>query len=308
MFKIIQALSISGQKVIRNNLKWFLFSLLCIIWGSSFILMKLGMFAIDGSPLLSPLQVAAIRILTSGIVLIPFALKAFSQIPKDLRKMVLFSGWLGSFIPAILFCVAELKIDSALAGTLNAVTPLSTLVIGWAFFKIKIPASKISGVLIGFAGCSLLFFLKPVKGNENSFYGLLVIAATLCYGWNALLVKQHLTGVSSLSIAAAAFTGLIPFSFALLVFTGYFSLPLHSYAYIKASSAATLLGVLGTAFASVIFYRLVKMAGPVFASLVTYGIPFVAIAWGFIYGESIGVLQVVALGFILAGVYLVNKK
>jgi drug/metabolite transporter (DMT)-like permease len=72
-------------------------------------------------------------------------------------------------------------------------------------------------------------------------------------------------------------------------------------------AASVLLGVVGSAFATALFYLLVKKAGGLFASLVTYGIPFVAIAWGFIYGENITALQIGSLGIILCGVYLANK-
>ena len=91
---------------------WFLFILLCFIWGSSFILMK------EGLKQLSAFEVAALRMLSAGLVLLPFAVRSFQRTQiKDLALLVL-TGILGSFIPAILFCVAETQIDSALAGML----------------------------------------------------------------------------------------------------------------------------------------------------------------------------------------------
>jgi drug/metabolite transporter (DMT)-like permease len=72
--------------------------------------------------------------------------------------------------------------------------------------------------------------------------------------------------------------------------------------------AAVLLGVVASAIATALFYILVQKAGGLFASLVTYGIPFIAIAWGFIYGENITLLQIGCLGIILCGVYLANRK
>jgi drug/metabolite transporter (DMT)-like permease len=218
----------------------------------------------------------------------------------------LVSGWLGSFIPAILFCIAETKIDSALAGTLNAMTPLSTLLIGWWFYAHPIQPAKAIGIGVGLVGCILLFLQNAWQGQQPLFYAFLVVVATICYGWNVNLVRNRLAGLSALDIATLAFAGLVPFSFVLLVFTGYFSLPLHSATFARASLAATLLGVLGTAIGSIIFYRLVKIAGAVFASLVTYGIPFVALSWGIIYGESITPGQIISLAIILTGVYLAN--
>jgi drug/metabolite transporter (DMT)-like permease len=120
-------------------------------------------------------------------------------------------------------------------------------------------------------------------------------------------VRQKLSGIAALDIAAIAFSGMMPFSFILLVISGYFSLPLQQESFVWATLAASILGILGTAVGSIIFYRLVQLSGPVFASLVTYGIPFVAIGWGFVYGEKINMTQVAALAIILGGVYLTNK-
>lgn len=292
----------------KNALAWVLFLGLCLIWGSSFVLMKIGMFAPDGVPLLSAWQVAAIRILSSGIVLMPFVTKAWKKIPVPLRSTVLLSGWLGSFVPAFLFCLAESKIDSALAGTLNAVTPLFTIGIAWLFYKATINKASFWGILIGFAGCVLLFMHKSASGESEIGYALLVVLATVCYGWNVNMVKEKLPGTGSLDIAALALTGLLPFALTILIATGYFSLPLMEPLYLKASGAGFVLGAVGTAFASVMFYRLVKTAGVIFASLVTYGIPFVAICWGFVYGETITTLQMAALCIILGGVYLANRS
>jgi drug/metabolite transporter (DMT)-like permease len=128
------------------------------MWGSSFVLMKIGMFSFDGRPPLPPLQVAAIRILSTGIVLIPFIPQAIQCIPSPhMRLYVAWSGWLGSAAPVVLFCLAESKIDSSLAGSVNALTPLCTLAIAWLFYSYKIEKTKILGILIGFAGCLLLF-------------------------------------------------------------------------------------------------------------------------------------------------------
>jgi drug/metabolite transporter (DMT)-like permease len=93
-----------------------------------------------------------------------------------------------------------------------------------------------------------------------------------------------------------------------LAVTGYFRLPLASHGLLMATGASALLGMLGTAIASIIFYMLVKKSGIIFASLVTYGIPFVALGWGVWYGEEINLMQVTGLLVILTGVYLANAQ
>jgi len=286
---------------------WLLFMGLCLIWGSSFVLMKIGMFDKSGQYLLSAWQVAALRLCAAGLVMLPFVVTAWKKIPASLRGNVILSGWLGSFFPAFLFCVAESRIDSALAGTLNAVTPLFTIGIGWLFYKSIITKASFWGILIGFAGCIFLFLHKSAGRESEVGYALLVVLATICYGWNVNMVKDKLPGVGSLPIASLALSGLLPFAGIILVTSGYFSLPLLETPYLRASAAGFVLGAVGTAFASVLFYRLVKIAGVIFSSLVTYGIPFVAIGWGFVYGEKITLLQVAALCIILSGVYLANR-
>ncbi len=285
-------------------LNWFLFAALALIWGSSFILMKAGMEA------LSAYQVAAIRMLSGGLILLPLALKSFREIPREKIGIVVLSGFLGSFFPAFFFCIAETKIDSSLAGILNALTPMFTISIGALFFQLQINAAKIAGVLLGFIGLCLLFLVRGKLDLSYLSYSSLVILATLCYGINVNMVARHLKGIGSVSIASFAFACLIPPSLAVLWKTGYFEtdrLP-DSRTWWMATGSAVVLGVMGTALASIIFYMLVKRAGTLFASLVTYGIPFVAIGWGLLFGESITLAQVGCLLIILAGVYLVNRN
>lgn len=295
------------QPTKKNWISWLLFILLSFIWGSSFILMKLGLYNASGDTVLSPYQVAAIRILSAGIVLVPFALKSFSQIPKGKWGMVILSGLVGSFIPAFLFCIAETKIDSALAGALNALTPVFAVIIGVVLYKTMVPWKKLLGIFIALLGCFFLLFTKQTKASDNTWFAGFVLVATILYGMNVNIVRHHLQEVGSLNIATVAFVALIFPSLIVLYATHYFDLPLSQSTFIKASFASALLGVGGTAIASILFYMLVKRAGALFASMVTYGIPFVAIFWGMIYGEQVTFLQIISLGVILLGVFLANK-
>ncbi|MCX6299737.1 MAG: DMT family transporter [Bacteroidetes bacterium] len=281
---------------------WGIFAALCLIWGSSFILMKLGLEAI------SAYQVAALRMLSAGIVLTPFAVDSFKKIPKNKLFLVVFSGLIGSFFPAFLFCIAETKIDSGIAGIFNALTPLSTIVVGVLFFQLKKKKKKTIGVLIGFVGLCCLFAAQKNLSFENISYASLVLIATLLYGINVNMVSRHLHNIGSLHITAIAFVFLIVPCLVILYFTGYFSLAIASPIILKATAAAFLLGVLGTAVATVIYYMLVKRASGLFASTVTYGIPFVAMFWGILGGEHLNFLQGICMGIILLGVYITNKK
>ncbi|RYY28660.1 MAG: DMT family transporter [Chitinophagaceae bacterium] len=281
---------------------WLLFFLLSFIWGSSFILMKAGLTA------LHPYQVASIRMISGGLVLLPIATGQLRRYPVSTIGMILLSGLLGSFFPAFLFCIAETRLDSSLAGFMNAFTPLITICLGVAFFKKTIQRHKIAGVIIGFAGMMLLLLAAENVNITYLSYAGFVLLAVLCYAININLVSSHLSHVSPVHIAATGFALLLPVSLVILIYTGYFDLALSDSAYLYATSASAVLGVFGTALATIIFYILIKKAGVVFSSMVTYGVPFVALGWGLIAGDSMTALQVAGLVVILTGVYLTNRK
>jgi drug/metabolite transporter (DMT)-like permease len=286
----------------KGWLNWGIFMALSIIWGSSFMLMKVGLKS------LSAYQVAAIRMLSAGLILLPVAIRSFTAVPRHRLGYIILSGFLGSFFPSFLFCIAETRIDSSLAGILNSLTALFTMIIGVLFFRAPLVGQKLLGVIVGFIGLVLLFALRGKWAGGNLAYASLVILATILYGLNVNMVGASLRAISSVQIAAIAFAFLIPPSFAVLLYTGYFSLPLTNSLVALSSLASITLGILGTALASILFYILLKRAGAVFASMVTYGIPFVAIIWGMAAGEWLSWPQVASLSIILLGVYLVNRQ
>ena len=153
-----------------------------------------------------------------------------------------------------------------------------------------------------------MFFAQPTF-SENSHVTdvLLVIIATLCYGINVNLVGKYLKDISSLTIVSVALLlNAVPAAF-VLYYTGYFEEDIFSKVMLISVGYTILLGVIGTAAASVIFYMLLKRAGVVFSSMVTYAIPVIALFWGIIYGESVGWKQIVCLLILLSGVYIANR-
>ncbi len=288
----------------KNAINWLIFFSLSIIWGSSFILIKIGL---DNH--LTAYQVASIRIVAAGILLLPVAVKTIRQIPLNKIFIIFMSGALGSLFPSFLFCIAEEGIDSSLAGTLNCLTPAFVMLTGSLFFKTTTTPLKIIGILIALAGSVLLLISNGNSHQHSQLFGVsLVVLATILYAVNINMVGKYLVNIPSLHIAAAGLVlNAIP-ALLVLIFTGYVSLPLGNHQLLLATGAAILLGVLGTAVATIIFYMLVKRAGGIFTSMVTYAIPFVAIAWGIYYGESFGWVQAGCLLIILFGIYIVNKK
>jgi drug/metabolite transporter (DMT)-like permease len=270
--------------------------------------MKLGLYDSNNLPLLKSYHVAALRMFSAGLVLLPFGLKAWRQTPANLRKYVFLSGIMGSFIPAFLFCLAETKIDSALAGMLNSLTPIFVLIIAMLFYKKKFAFNKKLGIGIALVGCILLFLSKAGGSSfANLGYAGFAVLACIFYGYNVNMVQNKLHEVGSFNIATLAFSLLVIPSALVLMFTGYFSMALNTKPLLIATAASCTLGIFGTAIASVLFYMLVKRAGGLFTSMVTFGIPFVAVGWGIIYHETVTIKQILSLIIILAGVYVANR-
>jgi drug/metabolite transporter (DMT)-like permease len=303
-------------------INWGIFIVLSFIWGSSFILMVKGL---NG---LTAYQVASLRIIFSGIVLLPVAIKHFKSVPKNKLFIIFLSGVQGSLLPAYLFCIAETKIDSSLAGSLNALTPVFVIIMGALFFKSKIASHKILGICISFIGSVLLFLAQPLGNYDITtiLFTLLVVVATIMYGLNVNMVGKYLSGIPSLHIASIALSLCAIPAIIVLYFTGYFSQDIFGEKMLVAAGYTAILGVLGTAFASIIFYMLMKRAGLVFASMVTYAIPTVAIMWAIldmhkaiIFEGELGFVEVITviakawwkqficLAIILFGVYMANR-
>ena len=260
-----------------------------------------------GLETLTPYQVASLRMISAGIILLPFAISSFKKIPSNKIALVFVSGLIGNFVPAYLFCIAEIKIDASLAGILNALTPLFTIMIGVIFFQTQVSTNRYIGVIIGFIGLALLFISRGNITLSYLSYAFLIILATILYGTNVNIVGRFFRQIGSLNLVSVAFSMLIPLSLFTLWITGYFKLPLTKGSILHSTGASAVLGIFGTALASILFYILVKRAGGLFASTVTYGIPFVAVFIGIASGETITLPQIACLGIILAGVYLANK-
>lgn len=285
----------------KQEAHWFIFILLSLTWGSSFILMKLGMEA------LSIYQVASLRIVCAGLILLPITIRCISKIPRKKVGLIFISGTIGNLIPAFLFCAAESKVDSALAGTLNSLTPIFAIVTGLIFFQMNLSSRKLLGISIAFVGSLFLLFSKGISNNTDISYSLLIVFATLLYGINVNFINRFLHEIESLHIAAIGLSLCAIPAFIILYFTGYFQVFTQSQTFTSTLATFTL-GVVGTAIANILFYKLIKEAGVVFSSMVTYGMPFVALGWGLVFKENIGWLQVVSLFIILIGVYIAGKK
>lgn len=275
--------------------------ILALIWGSSFILMKEGLYVFN------QWQVAALRIAIAGLVLLPFIRFKSLNISKRDWPMLFISGLLGNFIPAFLFTAAQTQISSSLSGALNSLTPLFVLLVGLLFMGVKFNRYKLYGVILGLIGALMLLFSHGLNTAESDLqYSFLVVLASLCYGTNVNIIKYKLGHYAPFLVAAVPLAMMAVLALAVLFISGIeFS---ANQAIYRATGAIALLAVFGTSLSLILFNRLIQRTNAVFASSVTYLIPIVALGWGWIDGESIGIWQIIGLLVVLAAIRIVNRS
>lgn len=285
--------------------KWFQLSVLlflAFIWGSSFILMKIALKSYS-----SP-QVAALRILMASLVLLPFSIRNIKYITKSNIKSLLIAGFIGSFIPAFLFTKAQTRIDSSLAGMLNSLTPVFTLIVGLLLYNSPFRSKQILGLAIGLLGAvGLIISGKEFALGNFNLYALLIVLATTCYAVNVNEIKKNLTYLNGVQITSLSFMFLGPVSLIYLMTTE-FNAVVESEDWGVNSLAIVGLGVVGTAGAMLVMNTLIRYASAVFATSVTYIIPVFAIFWGILDGEHIVALHFLFMIMVLFGVYLINRS
>lgn len=287
----------------KNNLKWYLLAFLGCVWGSSFILMQLGLKGVN------PIQLGALRIIFAGIFLLIIGFKHLTKIPSYKWKYIALTALCGTFVPVFLFATALSKIDGSISSILNSLTPLNTLLVGLLFFKIPVERRQFFGVGLGFVGCVLLVLFGNGHGStENHLYAVLIVVASLFYGTNVNLIKKYLSDLHPLTISAGNFAIMIIPALGVLYFSDFFTI-------VEEPQVQTsllficILGMVGTGISNIIFFKLIQISSPVFASSVTYIIPVVAIFLGTVFmEESMNVMQIFGAIVVLIGVYFSSRK
>jgi drug/metabolite transporter (DMT)-like permease len=223
---------------------------------------------------------------------------------------LLLVGLMGSFIPSFLFAIAQTRLESSVAGILNGLTPIFTLLIGaWLFSQI-ITKRMMLGLIIGFGG-SVILIMAGSGGQISNFnyYALFIVAASVFYGINLNFIKFQLPDLKALTITSWSLLLVGPIAAIYLFgFTNFINTATHVEGAGKAIGAIVLLAVMSTSIALILFNKLVKMATPLFASSVTYLIPIVAVFWGVWDGEQLLLTHYLGMAAIISGVYLANRK
>jgi drug/metabolite transporter (DMT)-like permease len=280
----------------RKIWHWIILTTLSLIWGTSYILMKKGLESF------SSFQVGSLRILITFLVLLPIAIRNLAKLNRDNILSVLIIGFLGNAIPAFLFPVAQTKISSSLAGMLNSLSPVFTLIIGIIIYKRMAIKTQIAGVILGLIGAAGLLYTGSFTFN---LYGLFVVLATILTGFSSNEVSK-VKGLNGIQVTSLAFFVISPVAICYLLFSD-FSSALETENWVRNFIFISILAILGSATAQALFYVLIRDTSPLFASTVSYFIPIVATIWGLSDNEHLTSSMLISVIFVFVGVYIINR-
>jgi len=285
------------------NLTYFgLLMLLSAIWGASFLFIKVGV-ATTG-----PMTFAMLRVLIGSLTLLVILRAKRQPLPRDRQTWghFLVMGALGILVPFGAISWGTQYIPSGLSAILNAAMPLFTFVLAAIWGGERITTARVFGLLLGFGGIMLL--TAPQLGGvaDASLWGqLAIVLAAASYAVAIVYARHKLSDIPPL---VASF-GQVSMGFLLFIPVALFERPWTQHPSAEAIWAVIALGILGTALAYIIYYKLIQGLGATGASLVTYIVPVFGIFWGWsVLGERLAWNAFVALAMILIGLLFVNKR
>jgi drug/metabolite transporter (DMT)-like permease len=278
-------------------------ALLACLWGSNFLLIKVSL---DG---LSPIQIVLARMATGALVLLAFIALRGEALPREPRMWahIAVAAVIANLIPYFLFGWGEQRVDSAVAGTLNATTPLFTVTLAVATAtEAALTLRRAGGLALGFLGAVVI--IAPWRDVSGSAAGALAcLAAAASYAVSYIYMRRNLTGRGTSPIVLA--TSQLTAGAVMLVLTA----PLVARQAVKLDAdviaSVLALGTLGTGVAYILNYRLIQDEGATTASTVTYLLPIVAVTLGAaVLGEAITWNLFAGTTIVLAGVALSETR
>lgn len=272
---------------------------LASLWGASFLFIRVA------SPALGPILLVDLRVLIAAVVLVFYAVVTRRRL-HFLHKwrQYLLLGAVNAAIPFCLISTAELRLDASLAAILNAMTPLFTVVIAYAWIGDPFTKRKLAGVILGIVGVTVLVGWHSGRSAGTAVGSVMLsLAAALSYGAGGVFVARSFKGEKPLDLAVgqqlAAGILLLP--------AALFLLPHRAPA---PDVVFSLLGlaVLSTSLGYLLYFRLIASVGPVKTLTVTFLVPLFGLLWGRVFlHESAGPGALLGLLIILCSVALVTK-
>ncbi|EXF93954.1 DMT transporter permease [Pseudomonas fluorescens HK44] len=279
---------------------------LAAIWGASFLFMRII------APVIGTIPTAFFRVSIAATGLL--VILTLMRISWDFRgkfKTVLLLGMINSGLPATLYSVAALVLPAGYSAIFNATTPLMGVLIGGLFFSEKLTLSKIAGVALGLFGVAILTRAGPVAFDMELLMGALAcLLATTCYGFAGFLARRWLDHQGGLDSRLSALGSMLGATLFVLPLFGYSVITQPPVSWGGWSVWLSLLGLgLGcTAFAYILYFRLLSSIGPVKSMTVTFMIPPFGVLWGALFLDEPLSMAHLYGGMLIAGaLWLVLK-
>ncbi|MCD4684933.1 MAG: EamA family transporter [Anaerolineae bacterium] len=284
---------------------WAVFWALGLIWGSSFLLIKVGVEDFR------PLPLVSVRIGLAALFMAGFMRITGRKLPRQRRELLalLYIGIMNTAVPFTLITWSEQNIDSGLATVLNATVPLFTLVFAhFALADERITSQKIAGLVVGFVGVAILASRDAESSSSNALLGqVAMLAASACYATSAIVIRRFLRGVDPYVLAG----GSVTIGAVTIITITLFSTPFPGADDItlRGVAAVITLALVNTVLAYFLFYHLIAVWDATRTTLVTYTMPPVGLTLGAIFlDETVDWKIVVGAGLILGGILVVNWR
>ncbi len=283
---------------------YLLLLLLALIWSVSFLLIKIGVATIE------PVTLTAVRMTIGAAVLVPCLLIQKIGLPLNKRALWLYLvvGFMGNTMPFILISWGETRIDSSLAAILMGIMPIVTFVLAHYFIPDEpMTMRKVFGLCLGVGGLLTMvgWSVLAGAGSANLLGQLSVLAGAISYGITTVFVRTQpaFAGIQMATGALLAGAAIgIPLAF-------FLEEPLSMTPSIQSIQALVLLGVFPTALAALIYFRVLHRLGAMTFSQLNYIIPIFGSLWGvLLLGELLHARMLIALIFVLGGVYLIRSR
>lgn len=276
---------------------WFLFVAIGLIWGSSFVLIEVGLTGFEPG-LLTWLRVA------SGALTLSLIPRARAPIDREDRPRVLLLSFVWVAVPFTLFPIAQQWITSATTGMVNGITPLAATIITSLLLRHRPRAVQLAGLLLGFGGVVLISLPSMGAGTSEARGVFLVLAGSLLYGLAMSIGTPLQQRYGSLPVMARmlrlATIWTAPFGLAGLSSATWGTGPVFS---------VLALGAINTGVAYLVMGNLIRRVGATRGSFAIYLIPAVAVILGIlVLGESVAPVALVGVGLVIGGAILASRR
>ncbi|QIT28762.1 DMT family transporter [Raoultella terrigena] len=277
---------------------------LAAIWGASFLFMRIA------SPEFGAINTAFLRVLFGllGLAVIIFVLKSSYNFEGKFKSSLIL-GVINSGLPFFMYCLAARWLPAGYSAVLNATTPLMGALIGFAFFSEKLTARKWGGVVLGLVGIMVITTIGESQSTNETLAGVIAcLVATGCYGIAGFLTRRWISNNGGLDPKVVAFGSQIGATLFLLPFFIWSSTTGPSINWLQGNVWASVVavGLICTAFAYILYFRLIADIGPLRSLTVTFLIPPFAVLWEYLaLGETINEGFIIGAIIVCVSVWLV---